>query len=455
MANRENLGSQNKTRTVSKAVVHMEELCAGGASREIMAVASSSSSRNYEIESLKQQLSLKDAVLETARELREAKDAVIASKDAVIAELRASKAAVEKSDDNAQLISLQSKQEQHAKHTDALLAQQAQEIAATKDRLQQLEAANSSSSTIRNSSSSSSSNHTDLLIPLQKRAPCSVPLVQALDKDEILDEIFSFVGVKEWLYVGAVCRRWRGRYLSMCYRARASKEEHAFETSQKSSFVTAARFSMALDNGLTMPDASNAGDFFGSLSMLSEEPIAVLTLARVHGAAWHKHYCSRAAYSGDFELLKWLHKLGCPWTPLFVAINAIRSTERQYRLILPWLFSIVDEWSQADTNTLLAEAGINDDLVAAGLLLARGAEWPDTIVGQRPLQGRIVQSCWRYTAIAWAISKGYCWEGWRCQDLAPELYTAEDEREDAVDLFKWAHDNGCPCTCEPEQLMMQ
>jgi hypothetical protein len=45
----------------------------------------------------------------------------------------------------------------------------------------------------------------------------------ALDKDEVLDEIFSFIGCKEWAYVAGVCRRWRGSYFSMCVKAARAK----------------------------------------------------------------------------------------------------------------------------------------------------------------------------------------------------------------------------------------
>jgi hypothetical protein len=154
-----------------------------------------------------------------------------------------------------------------------------------------------------------------------------------------------------------VCRRWRGRYLSMCYKARASKHKdskrnwkHCCQTSHKSSFVTAARFSLALDNGLEMPDEDKVGKFFNDFPWLSQQPIEVLTLARVHGAAWHEDLCISAAYYGDFKLLKWLYKSGCPWDALLVASNAITGMRGQHELILPWLLSTVQEWSQEDKN---------------------------------------------------------------------------------------------------------
>jgi hypothetical protein len=236
----------------------------------------------------------------------------------------------------------------------------------------------------------------------------------------------------------------------MCYKARAGRAECVYQTSSRSTFVTAARFSLALDHGLTMPHASEIANFFEDLSLHSLQPIEVLTLARVRGAAWHQDMCIDAAYHGDFELLKWLHASGCPWDAVDVAINAIRSTNGQYELILPWLLSVVKEWSQERKNELLFETGIANDVLAAELMLQQGAEWPTSFVGEQIIKGETVRACWRFQAIVRAFSKGCSWGEWRCQDLAPALYINDDNREDAEELFEWAHENDCPCTCEAE-----
>jgi hypothetical protein len=289
--------------------------------------AACNSASLHEIELLRQQLSLKDALLES-------KDAVIASRNEVIAELRLNRPL----------------------HMDNKKC---------------------------SDGSSSSSSFADSSVHLQKHARSSLHLAQALEKDEVLDEIFSFVGRKEWLYAGGLCRRWRGRYLSMCYKARASNDEHALQTSHKSSFVTAARFSMALEAGLQMPDEGDAGDFFDDLPQLSQQPIEVLTLARVHGAAWHDHLCRDAAFYGDFELLKWLRASGCPWDAVDVAINAIRSIQGQHQLILPWLLSMVNEWSEEDKDELVFEAGVMQKTKALQLMLDVGAKWPTSFVSEQ------------------------------------------------------------------------
>jgi hypothetical protein len=96
-------------------------------------------------------------------------------------------------------------------------------------------------------------------------------------------------------------------------------------TCHSSTFVTAARISLALESGLTMPDENESGKFFEDLPVLSRQPIEVLTLARVRAPAWHEQMCTEAAYYGDFQLLKWLHSSGCPWAAgrLDVALHAI------------------------------------------------------------------------------------------------------------------------------------
>jgi hypothetical protein len=44
----------------------------------------------------------------------------------------------------------------------------------------------------------------------------SVQIAAPLDKDEVLDNVFGYVGGGDHLYVGGVSRRWRGRYMQFC-----------------------------------------------------------------------------------------------------------------------------------------------------------------------------------------------------------------------------------------------
>jgi hypothetical protein len=314
---------------------------------------------------LRQQLSSKDEVIaelraskvaldESHRAVTKSKDAVIHSKDALI-EAK-----------NKLLVKIQESLVQQPASPSGSSANTAltERLAAAEARLQQLESVCGASGGERSSLALSDRE--------QKRARYAPECTLSLEKDEVLDDIFSFVGRKEWLYAGGVCRQWRGRYLSMCYKGRADEDEHAFQTSHRSSFATAARFEMALENGLEMPDEGEAGRFFYDLPKISQQPIEVLTLARVRGAAWHRCYCRDAAFYGDLQLLKWLRKSGCPWDVADVAGHTIRSIGQQRKLILHWLLSVKKRLSQKDKNALLVEAGIENSIAAAELLLANG-----------------------------------------------------------------------------------
>jgi hypothetical protein len=385
---------------------------------KVFAPQQGASSAEREVELLQQQLSLKDAIIES-------KDAVIEAKDKLLAQ-RADLASPAGS----------------SADTTAL----AQRLDAAEERLQQLEAAGSAHG-----------GASSVELPCeQKRARHAPTTALPLEEDEVLDEIFGYVGRLEWLYAGGVCRRWRGRYLSMCYKARASKADPVYQTRHSSSFATAARFSLALGNGLKMPQTDNeVGKFFDDLPKLSQQPIDVLTLARVHGAAWHSNMCTDAAYFGNLELLKWLHAAGCPWDAFHVAFNSIRGKSqyslagKQYERILHWLFTTVEQWSQDEKNVLLFEAGLLLDAPALKLMRANGAEWPSSYIGEQVVIDESVRACWSHNSVAWALSNGFSWGEWRCQDLTPELYVTQAwNRYRAVNLFKWAHKNGCPCTCE-------
>jgi hypothetical protein len=91
-------------------------------------------------------------------------------------------------------------------------------------------------------------------------------------------------------------------------------------------------------------------------------------------------------------------------------------------------------------------------------LLSIGAEWPDrfydTNIGQ----------CWPVRAVTAALASGCAWGVWKCADLAPEHFDSDSgdgdhsdancrgycDRKNAAELFAWAQENGCPCTCEAD-----
>jgi hypothetical protein len=182
---------------------------------------------------LQQQLGSKDEIIAELRSSKAALDAVIASKEAVIESKDAliqskdaviqSKTAVIEAKDKL-LVKLQEpllvgdQRPDSFASSGAETAALAERLAVAEACLQQLEAAGGSDGGKTSSLALSDRE--------PKRACCASGHLQPLEKDEVLDEIFSYVGRKERLYVGGACRRWRGRYLSMCYKACASKDEH-------------------------------------------------------------------------------------------------------------------------------------------------------------------------------------------------------------------------------------
>jgi hypothetical protein len=79
-------------------------------------------------------------------------------------------------------------------------------------------------------------------------------LRSALDKDELLDTVFSYVGVGDYFFAAGVCRRWRGRYLKLCYNEAAADKAEKLRTTYSSAFMTAARLQLAFKSGLEVEE---------------------------------------------------------------------------------------------------------------------------------------------------------------------------------------------------------
>jgi hypothetical protein len=229
----------------------------------------------------------------------------------------------------------------------------------------------------------------------------------------------------------------------MCCKAR-STAVFATKTLHSTSFATVARFELALDCGLRLrskeAEEKAAVPFFNELPKLSSDPRGILTVARVRGAPWHKTLTSEAAFYGEFELLKWLHRSGCGWRPLHVGCNLIKSSRSSEERLskLQWFKQQLGV--QQLKTKMLFEACVFGCIPIAEYLLSEGAQWPPTFYGFIAHPTRIVK---------WVTGKGCSWGTWKCQELAPERF-AEHRREVAEVMFEWAHsgETGCPCTCK-------
>jgi hypothetical protein len=139
---------------------------------------------------------------------------------------------------------------------------------------------------------------------LQQRCSCSSGsgITSPLDKDELLDVVFSFVGI----YTGAVSRRWRGRYIKLCYNNTAADTKDKLRTSRRSVLMTAARLQLALDSGLRIDDLQTDKKYsFAMIAVIySIDPVSVLSLARVYGLEWSPFLTHFAATHNKLPLLQ-------------------------------------------------------------------------------------------------------------------------------------------------------
>jgi hypothetical protein len=239
----------------------------------------------------------------------------------------------------------------------------------------------------------------------------SFEVASPLDKDEILDHVFRYVGGGDHLYVGGVSRRWRGRYMQYCAEVSSSKRVKKLLTGQRNVLISASRLQLALSSGLAV-----AGWTFDPWSCDAElectrslEPQQVLTL------------------------LQWLHSSSCPWGENSVLMNASRGGSVA---MLEWLQTVTAPWSADSKTRMLTRAASTSSLAAAKWLRAQGAEWPSKSgksEGHRSPR-------WSLAAVQWAIASGSGWLDCHCEDF-----------KYAADVLNWAHANGCPCTCGHQQ----
>ena len=228
-------------------------------------------------------------------------------------------------------------------------------------------------------------------------------------------------------------------------------------TSRSSIVATADRLQLALDNGLTIDKLSKCNwQLASAVVRTSLEPKQVVVLARLYGLQWSETLTEYAAVYKKYEVLKWLLKCGCP-RDLEVIIEKAREyddlehTKQVYAITGPW---------PADQSTdLMNDAGLYNELDSIKWWRAQGVAWPKSF--SKVDDNTLDSSCWSLRCVEWALANGSTWLEWRCQYLAPRHYYCRSEgtehsddtcplqcdRKQAAELFQWAHENGCPCTC--------
>jgi hypothetical protein len=235
--------------------------------------------------------------------------------------------------------------------------------------------------------------------------------VSPLDKDEILDEVFSFVGLGEYICAAGVSRRWRGRYIKLCYTEADADDDEKLCTYYGSAFSTAARLQLALDNKLTIADLEQSDSLASKLVYQILEPISVMSLAKVYEMKWCAEFTLNAALANKLELLQWLHKVGCPWDAEKVACA---TAWQDSACMLRWVHSVTGPWSDETVDKAMWCAGCSGSTDTMKFLRSVGAEWSvrfyDAYIGQ----------CWGVHTVKLALAEGCSWDNWSCADLALE-----------------------------------
>eukprot|EP00953_Heterococcus_sp_UTEX-ZZ885_P008713 5189-Heterococcus_DN1.PRE.1 len=214
-----------------------------------------------------------------------------------------------------------------------------------------------------------------------------------LDKDDVLDAIFSYEGFGDYIYTGAVSRRWNGRYIKLCYNKAAEVgQKDKLCTLYKSVIITAARFQVAMDCGCDVAAMQKCTILSAAYVVLrSLETKSVLTLNKRYDYKWNDQLTYYACSKRDLQLLKWLHAHRCP---IDVEKSSFQSMYHENIEMLEFLRCATPQWSYKHLQRLLYVAGRFDHMKSANWLHSIDAPWPDSFYLASDEGFRVVSECW-------------------------------------------------------------
>jgi hypothetical protein len=294
-----------------------------------------------------------------------------------------------------------------------------------------------------------------------------------LSSDQILDAVFSYVGIGDYVYAGAVSRRWKGRYIKLCHRSAPKGKKDKLVTTYSSALMTAARLQLAMDSRLELAGLHlNQCRTARIIVMTSLEPIALLSLLKLYDFKWGPGLTFFAASRHKLQLLQWLHKYRCPMTVGDAALGAVRNDNTD---MLDWLRSLDSAWTVDTKQRLLWRAGKLGHVTSLKWLREHGIAWSARESFYRLSEtssANCQNECWPVRAVQWSLSNGCNWGVWQCTKLATAKFECDCKttsgtssgssgsssstfgcagdwcmKKNAQELYKWAHENGCPCTC--------
>jgi hypothetical protein len=198
----------------------------------------------------------------------------------------------------------------------------------------------------------------------------------------------------------------------------------------------------------------------------------VLSLAKLYDMAWCTELTFEAAHLQTPHLLRWLRKCQCPWRLGSVGAVAI---SRDNVEVLQYMRSSTDStaWEDSRNDRSIWHAGFCKAFRVAAWLRADGAQWPvsfydifcDDSVSVE--EHHYYSQCWPLQTVQWALSRGCTWGTWQCSMLSEDNFYCSCTHADhsdslqyqtgcqvynAAQLFAWAHEHGCPCTCAADAV---
>jgi hypothetical protein len=145
----------------------------------------------------------------------------------------------------------------------------------------------------------------------------SSPVCVALGQDAVLAHVFAYVGSKDFIFFGGVCKQWR--------ELASADSTHTAVSSVFGSY-SRLEYSMAIGirSSLKTRDLAAALCFAAGLGGSKETIAAALET----GLPLHKALCAGAARSGRRELLQWLrYEQLCPWSVESIAMTVCDDVE--------------------------------------------------------------------------------------------------------------------------------
>jgi hypothetical protein len=212
-----------------------------------------------------------------------------------------------------------------------------------------------------------------------------------LDKDDILDAVFSYVGIHDYVYTGVVSKRWNERYGTFCLsapeahrrsiaqtrvhtvrRCLALSKVHGRCTALTNAVTTTARLQLAVQNRLDLINLP-VRTILEAVVMHSLDPRSIIPVAMVDYNGWESDLWESTVRNNKLQMLQWLHDRGFDFKGLITSA-ASTAVRNDYVALLTWLCSYADAslWTDKFKQELFWEAGRYSSIGSLEWLRSKG-----------------------------------------------------------------------------------